>query len=196
MTYTQDIPLSGDSLGGTRARINTNFQEIFNVNGINHVDFNDSGEGKHKFLQMPITGANFNNNTTPPSTGTSEGALYVKDDSGGDAQLFYREESNGSERQLTGGTVATEGSVPLPGGLILKWGTKSSPGTSGSVTFSTAFPTAIFQIQLTLAHPNQGNVSAAVRLANTPPPGPSVTGFEYFSSSSNANALYWVALGN
>lgn len=53
MSYTSNIPLSGESLGSTRDRINQNFQQIDTVLAVNHVPFNDAGEGKHKFLQMP-----------------------------------------------------------------------------------------------------------------------------------------------
>ena len=71
MTYTTDIPQSGDTLGGTRDRIRTNFEEIATVMAENHVAFNNADEGKHKFLQMPVQ-------ASAPATGASEAAFYVQ----------------------------------------------------------------------------------------------------------------------
>lgn len=97
MTYTANIPLTGESLGSTRDRIRTNFQLIDSVLAINHVAFGSSGQGKHKFLQMPEQGS-------PPSTGVNEGGLYTAQDTSSSPQtaLFFRNESNGSSIQLTG----------------------------------------------------------------------------------------------
>lgn len=71
VTYTRQIPLSGDSLGGTRDRIRTNFQQIDTVMAVNHVAFNSSGEGKHKFVQTP-------DQTADVASGVNEPVLYAK----------------------------------------------------------------------------------------------------------------------
>lgn len=71
MTYTRNIPISGDSLGGTRDRIRTNFQQIDTVMAVNHVAFNSSGEGKHKFVQTP-------DQTADVASGVNEPVLYAK----------------------------------------------------------------------------------------------------------------------
>lgn len=70
MTYTRQIPVSGDSLGGTRDRIRTNFQQIDTVMAVNHVAFNSSGEGKHKFVQTP-------DQTADVASGVNEPVLYA-----------------------------------------------------------------------------------------------------------------------
>ncbi len=75
MTYTRNIPISGDSLGGTRDRIRTNFQQIDTVMAVNHVAFNSSGEGKHKFVQTP-------DQTADVASGVNEPVFYATSISG------------------------------------------------------------------------------------------------------------------
>lgn len=199
MSYTSNIPLSGESLGSTRDRINQNFQQIDTVLAVNHVAFNDSGEGKHTFLQMP-------EQASAPATAVNEGGFYTKVVSG-NTQFFMRNESSGSEYQISGmndasfarfgaaSATAPNGWTFLPGGLILQWGRVSSPGTSGTVTFATAnrnFPTAILYVHLTLQHTGSG--AETYTLQGSSPP--STTQFVYRTSSSGASSvLFWSALG-
>lgn len=49
-----------------------------------------------------------------PSTGANEGVIYTKE-SGGQSELFYREESDGDEVQLTNG-----GSISAPSGSVIQ----------------------------------------------------------------------------
>lgn len=199
MTYTRSIPNSGESLGGTRDRIRTNFEEIFDVVAINHTNFNELGEGKHKFLQMPIQ-------ASAPTTAASEGGFYTKTVSGA-AQAFFRSESNGSEYQMTSvsdANIATfavnsvayvddndGGWTFLPGGLILQYGRRTSPGSSGTVTYPRAFPSgnAAFSIIVT----NERN---SARSANINTAGSTSTVFNYFMETSGSTALNWIAIGN
>lgn len=191
MTFNTNVPVSGDTLGGTRDIIRTNFQRIAAVDSVNHVPFNASGEGKHKFMQMPESGTGFDNNDTSPTTAANEGALYAKE-SGSKTCLFWREESNGAEIQLTGSvTASTNGTTLLPGGIILKWGTKSSPGTSGSVSFSPAFPNNVYNVQLTTRRDNSDSTQGMYLNG-----APTTSGFSYNGTGSSTNALFWVAIGN
>jgi hypothetical protein len=133
LTYTPDIPQTGESLGGTRDRIRTNFQQIDTVNSVNHVAFADSGSGKHKFLQMPEITTQTPN--TPPSTAANEGALYTNPDSATTPKtaLFFRTESDGDNFQLSG-----------YGGLIptILSGTFTSTGSFTAIT--SALPQNIY----------------------------------------------------
>lgn len=191
-SYSPRPNASGDTLVLSRDVIRTNFESLDTVIAVNHVEIGDGDEGKHKFLVMPVSGSNYNNNTAAPTTAASEGGLYVKDDSGGNAQLFYREESNGTERQLTGGTVAAEGSVELPGGTILKWGKATSPGTSGDITFSTPFPTNLFCVTFGIERASSSSTqNVYVDSDGTV----DETGFAYSSTSSSSD-FYWQAIGN
>ena len=108
MSYNNNVPQAGQTLGNTRQPINTNFALIDTVEAVNHVGFNLTGAGKHKFLQMP-------DQASAPTTAANEGGLYVKAVTGS-SELFYRKESNGTEIQLTG----VGGSIPtiLTGSVI------------------------------------------------------------------------------
>lgn len=189
MTYTADIPVTGDTLGGTRDRIRTNFQEIDNVLKVNHVEFNATGEGKHKFLQMPVQ-------ASPPTTGASEGGVYVKDDSGGDAQLFFREESDGTERQITGGNVGTSGKIPLSGGLYLIWNIIVAPA-AGNIAISfphSGFDTNCFNVTLqTLRDTESKSFGHNIYVLDG---SVSKTGFTLIRGAGTVPNIYYTALGN
>lgn len=202
MTYSADLPVSGDTLGGTRDRIRTNFQVIDTTLAVNHVAFGGAaGEGKHKFLQMPEQGS-------APSTAVNEGGFYTKVGTNpAETNIFFRGENSGFEYQLTKAIAASTGrfgsassTAPngwtfLPGNLILQWGSVTNPGTSGTVTFATSninFPTGIIQVQCQLYHASSADESVTVRQDSLP----STTEFKYRTTSSSANTiLKWYALG-
>lgn len=135
MTYTNNIPQSTDDPTASQPLILANFQAIATVVNKNHVDFNDSDEGKHKFLQMP-------EQSSAPTTAANEGGLYTKE-SNSITELYFRRESDGTEIQLTDGDPSTgaSGYTFLPGGLLLQWGTGSGSTLGTSVSFSTSFST-------------------------------------------------------
>ena len=93
MTYVL-LPNSGQTLGQTRSAIRTNFELIQTVFEQNHVDLDQSPDGKHKFLQMP-------EQSSAPNTDPNEGGLYCKEVTGIGTQLFFKGENNGTEYQLT-----------------------------------------------------------------------------------------------
>lgn len=73
MTYTPDIPKSGESLGGTRVRINANFQDINTFSALNHYGLTaPSNIGMHSRLDMPIQ-------STFPATPANQGWVQVQD---------------------------------------------------------------------------------------------------------------------
>lgn len=202
MTYTTNIPISGDTLGGTRDRVRTNFQQIQDLIAKNHEDFGSIlGQGKHKFLQLP-------EQASAPTTAVNEGGFYTKVGTNpAETNIFFRAEDSGGgggfEYQLTKAISASTGRFAtspngwtfLPGGLILQWGTKTNPGTSGSIVFATSnivFPTSIIQVMLQLYHNSAANESATVQ-AGAPP---TQAGFDYRTTSSSPNTiLKWFAIG-
>lgn len=202
-TYTELIPVSGDSLGGTRDRIRVNFQQIASVMGINHVAFNALGEGKHKFLQMP-------EQVSAPATAANEAGFYAKVGTNpAETNLFFRGENSGFEYQLT---HAISGATPegrfasglaysatlqggwtfLPGGLILQYGKRTAPSTSGVITYPIPFPsgTAPYTIQMTLQRTNA--ISVVLIDQNTPP---TSTEFNYIISQGVVTSINWLAIG-
>lgn len=201
MTFSPNSPSTGDSLGSTRDVIRTNFQQIDVVNSVNHIAFNESDKGKHKFMQMPEQGSN-------PTTAVNEGALVVRVGTNpAEANLFFRGESDGALYQLTrsdqtnqarfgmSSSTLPNGWTFLPGGLILQWGSVTNPGTSGTVTFATSninFPTAVLNIQLQLYHNSSANESATIKQDDPP----TTSLFKYRTTSSSANTVMkWTAIG-
>lgn len=199
MTYNSNVPQTGQTLGNTRVPINTNFARIYTVFGNNHITFNESGEGKHKFLQMP-------DQASAPVTAANEVGFYSKAVSG-ISQLFFRGENNGTEYQLTKGTSGvdpnaatfatntayvanhTGGWTFLPGGLIFQYGERLSLSSgNNTVTFPRAFPTAVFSVITTMDR-NSNNVDALYAHTLT------VTDFQMRNTSSG-NAGFWYAIGN
>lgn len=201
MSYTADIPVTGDSLGGTRDRIRTNFQLIDTVMAVNHVAFSDSGSGKHKFLQMP-------EQASAPTTAANEGGFYAKVGTNpAETNLFFRGEGDGYEYQLTRVISAstsrfanntaylanhTGGWTFLPGGLLFQYGSRSSPGTSGTITFPVAFTTGYYSITIGISR-NNSSSTQNIYIDNSV--APSLTSFAYDSTSSGNDPIYWQAIG-
>ncbi len=200
MTFTADIPISGDSLGSTRDRIRGNFQETAAVLAINHVAFNTVGKGKHKFLQMPEQAGTIGQvgAPLPPTTLANEAGFYAKQGANpAEANLVFRGENNGKEYQLTSADQtnnATFGNFTnyaaglnggwtfLPGGLVMQYG--STTGT-GIVTFPKAFKAATVPIVVVTPI---GNGSAGFDIN----PAATNTGFTIFSGVGANN---WIAIG-
>lgn len=112
-TYTANVPQSTQQINNSQQSINYNFQDIATLFAVNHVPFNTSNTfGTHNFV-------NFVTQTTDPTTGSAEMALYTKAISGdtNNAELFYRYPDSGTVLQLTGST-SSSGSTGSGGGLF------------------------------------------------------------------------------
>ncbi len=109
--------------------------------------------------------------------------------------LIFRRESDGDEIQLTGGktTVGAQSSVTLPTGVIMKYGTASVSAGGGTtvITYTTPFPTATRNVQLSLT----GGGAAAGRpyIGTTP----TVSGFTFRQNGGTGSATgHWFAIGD
>ena len=90
-------------------------------------------------------------------------------------------------------TAAGTGSVALPSGLIIKWGTGTYTAGAGSVTFGSNFPTAMLSAQVSLL--TSGAAHGAF------PPGAtlasySVSGFDVYGGTAQNGTFSWLALGH
>lgn len=200
MTFTSGVPVNGQSLGASKVPIRDNFTKLKTNSEVNHFTVNSANAGKHDFVQMPVRAV--------PTILASEGALYTVAD-GSRSELAYTRDATGNEYQLTStlssanftsyfgiapsgannGLTFLPGKVSL-GGLWLQYGQVTNPGASGSVTFSVPFSAAPYAIFLTLQR-TSGDQSVTV--SNSTPP--TASGFNYLSSSSGSNVLYWMAIG-
>lgn len=91
----------------------------------------------------------------------------------------------------TGQTLAAAGSQPLPGGLIIKWGTSTGTNNAfATINFPVAFPNACFGVVAVgnnaseTNHLTTGNYTAAS------------FGLSYAGSVAASGAGFWIALGN
>jgi len=184
-TYTSNIPQPTDNPSRSQDQILQNFQSISTAVAVNHVQFNDPDEGKHKFLQMP-------EESSAPATASNEGALYTKD-SGSQPDLYWRNESSGSEQQMTNTvpvTVSPNRHWNFADGLKIRLGTVTHTGTSTPVVFSSPFLGDAYTVMLTpigaAATVNAWNAQAL-----------SVNGFTLASIGSGGGTLfYYMAFGS
>lgn len=179
MAYSPNIPQSTDDPSQSQPLILANFQEISTAFNLNHGNFNGASQGKHEFLQMP-------EQSSAPTTAASEGALYTKD-SGTQPELFWRDESNGTEWQITNqATQTTNGSMLMPGGLLMQWG-QEAINISGTITFPVTYSSAVYSIQLTVES------SSGVRYASSR----TITTADFVAilDTTVARTVHWFAIG-
>ncbi len=199
MSYTL-LPNSGETLGGTRNDIRTNFVLIQTAFAVNHIGYGLTGQGKHSFVQMPEIAIP----ATPPTTLANEAALFTDVGAGpAETNFFIRGEANGGSYQLTRldqanfatfgtntayiiGTIG--GWTFLPGGLILNYGITAILSGTTAITFAkpyTSFPQfsgSAIADGLTVGTPNLKIVQFS-----------STTQF-FVISSVNCN-IYWSVIG-
>jgi hypothetical protein len=86
-----------------------------------------------------------------------------------------------------GATIAAAGSYPLPGGLILKWGTSGAIASAGNAvqTFPAAFPNAFFGAVLTPLAGSAGYADTG-----------GTASFKIHNIGAGSAAYFWLALGN
>lgn len=208
MSYTNDIPAAGDSLGGTRDRIRTNFELIQSVFGQNHWTFGQTSQGNHKFIQMPEVTAS---GALVPGTNPNEAAIYVDvGTSPSESNLFIRGENNGFRYQLTKlaqassslfGANANYGSPPatfvqtggwtfLPGNLFFQYGFYGKNGSTGNGTVQFPVPfNNVFNITLGVKKSAGGASTTFINVVSN-------SNFTFVSSSSTIDGFYWQAIGN
>lgn len=205
MAYQANIPQPNNLLSQSQDDILNNFQAIQALIGINHVNFNDADQGKHKWITFPQQGA-----TPPGGSGFAPSelgmynavyALTAKN------ELFINKTNQATVVQVpsTASTLSSNsapaqnsfGWTLLPSGIVLKWGNFSGFSGLNTVTLTTSAAdgpalTQILSVLLTPYNPAGGDVNFAVRLANIISPtqfniyissrtttGPAVGGFQY-----------------
>ena len=89
-------------------------------------------------------------------------------------------------------TLASPGTVTLPSGLIVKWGTGTYAAGTGSVTFASNFPTGLLSVQVSLTTAGAAHGSY--------PPGASpasyaVSGFTVYGGVGQSGSFAWLAIG-
>ena len=151
MSYSSNIPQATSIVSDTQEPILNNFQTIETAFNLNHGNFNDPTQGKHKFMQMPAQ-------TDDPPVATNEGTLFTKLENN-IVQLFFSYMQGDDRRNvniIAGTPTQTMGnnnySWILPGGLHLNFGIITIPSnraTPTSLTFNTPFASQAYIALLT-----------------------------------------------
>jgi hypothetical protein len=186
--YNPNIPAANNNPSQDQPKMQTNTNAINTLLSLDHFTFADSLAGRHK--QVSLT------NESAPGLAGGSGVLYANLATG--QSWPFWQNALGSI-QLAGPTTATanNGTEFLPGGIILKWGLITpiaGGGMSTPFVFVPPFPTACFNVQLTLKNPSgtANTQTASVRSIQ----GGGV-GFTYnYTGGSAYDGIYWLAVGN
>jgi len=98
--------ITNANLSGSAGIIDANLAQITTANKVASTAITD---GDLDIAALTCSSTHFEE-TTAPTTAASEGALYTKD-TGGQPELFYREESDGTEVQITSGGALNSGAI-------------------------------------------------------------------------------------
>jgi hypothetical protein len=205
MSFTSNIPAVGQSLGSSRTQVLNNFASLRTTisNGTlpNHIDVNNTGAGKHIFLQMPVQSPSAANLTLAGEFGV------ISKTANGNSELFFNRDGSNTTGtpnyyQLTAGTPVALQSTPqgnkgssfLPGGVIVNYGQYTTGGDGVAITFLTPFPTACFGVVLTIISGSQPIVGVYVVSGGS---SPTTTQFITGRTTGSTNAaIFWYAIGN
>lgn len=182
--YNLNIPAANNNPSQDQPKMQTNTNAINTLISLDHFTFADSQAGRHK--QVTLT------NEAAPGLGGGNGVLYANL---ADGQSWPFWQNALGSFQLVGANTATpnNGTVFLPGGIILKWGSTTAVTSSGStpVAFTPAFPTAVFSVQATVVTDDNSTIRFSL-LNDATSAGFTTTQ----TSSSHFTRLYWFAVGN
>ena len=86
--------------------------------------------------------------------------------------------------------ASTTGSMTLPSGIILKWGSGTTSSGAVTITFATAFPTAAYNIQLTITGGDSAQSLNALKIGTF-----TRTAFNAYGPSGSSYSFLWFAIG-
>lgn len=162
MAYKNDIPQAGDRIASSQNDILDNFIEIDTFVKVDHIDLNSANQGKHNKTTLVAQGAD-------PVTAGNEVALFSKNGTDGNPQLFYRAHSSGAVRELTHKTTTNPGYTVLPSGIIMHYGsaTLAAGLAAGTFNLAAALPNAILSVQVTPTYMAAGGYGHTVIAASS-----------------------------
>lgn len=184
-SYNPSLPNPPNDPADDVPGMQVNSASISGLIAVDHIGFNVSGGGQHKQIT-------FNSNNVPGSFPVNPPVLFTNSIIGGNNGLFfYSGTAAQSSNQYS--NSASNGSVLLMGGIIIKWGSQSFSGSQNPVvTFAQPFPNACFNVQLSLVN----TMSATFTPQNVLTTTPTTTGFTARVGAAGASTWYWLAIGN
>ena len=176
--------------------------------GISTAKLSDSAVTTAKIANSNVTKAKIENvanmkvlgNTSGSATAPQEVSILDEDDMSSDSATSlatqqstkaYIDTQGFPPSAPTGTTMATSGSVTLPGGLIMKFGTfQSTDDSEETFTFPSAFPNNIFTITMTR---NGDNISSVIGASSFSTTGFTVNRDNALDGTQDVN---FIAMGN
>jgi hypothetical protein len=144
--YDENIPQPTDTPAASQPQLLANFQAINTLVNVNHVEFDDPDQGKHKWVSMP-------DQAVAPATAAAEVAIFgFTSPETGATELYFRKPSSGDQIPMTESGGTTTGWSMLPSGLLIKWGsaTVNGPGNVDANASGKAF-TTLYKVMLSNA---------------------------------------------
>ena len=188
--YSSQIPNPANDPADDVETMQSNAGAISTIIAVDHVGFNVSGGGQHNTVT-------FNANNVPTLPATPPVLFTNGQDGAGNnlpgtlAQLFFYS-GNATQSKNQYNVTGSNGSVLLPMGIILKWGSDSFSGSAGiTVNFTNAFPNNCFNVQISLLNSGSTTPTPLSRLSTI-----SASGFTGSVIATGSSTLYWVAIGN
>jgi hypothetical protein len=183
--FTSNIPLAGQSLGFTQQLVNNNFANYNGLIGVDHYAPNNTNQGKHKQVTLPVLASG-------PSTLSNECSLFAfADPNTSNPQVFFRSMGVNTKQQISGTVISDQGdntsggTTMIFGGFIFLFGFFNVSSTTQAVVFATqsgqAFPNGIYNLICT---PN-GTNKPGFSVSNV-----TKTGFTYNTTTSGGSAYY------
>lgn len=144
MAYKNNIPQPGNRIASSQNDILNNFSEVDTFVKVDHIELNSANQGKHNKTTLVAQGVD-------PVTAGNEVALFSKNGTDGNPQLFYRAHSSGVVQEMTYKNTANPGYTVLPSGIIMHYGSATLAAGKIFDTFllAAALPNAILSTQAT-----------------------------------------------
>src|SRR6266403_3254166 len=119
MAYQPNIQRPTDQLNNSQGDIKENFQEIFDLVGVNHFEFDTANVGKHTQVTLPVN--------VPTPTLINEVSIFSRISANTNApEITWQRAAAGIITEMTAAQI--EPLTPFTGwsrtasGLLLKWG--------------------------------------------------------------------------
>lgn len=123
----------------------------------------------------------------------TNGSTRLEFSATGKADFKINPSINGSEVIKASDFVTdagTTGSMTLPNGVIMKWGTGGTTNGAATITFASAFPAACYNIQATITGGDGAQTVNALKVGTY-----STTGFNIYSPLGTTYTFLWQAIG-
>lgn len=204
MAYSPNIPNATDLLSQSQPDIKANFQAIDTTFNLNHVDFNASGAGKHKFLSMPVQ-------SPAPTFDAGDVGLYsFLSPVTAQNELYINKLNQVTVTQIPAtASILSVTSAPsngasgwtyLPSGILMKWGTATVTSTLGTPNQVVTYPVAanipafnqVFSVQITVFQTTASDQNKSVALQSMS----ATTTFSVIAADRDTAAGYTTATFN